>query len=207
MRNPFALLVGSVLILLGVVFLLDNLGVLNADWVFDNFWPIVFILIGIAFLIRRPSWQLHASSGGSWNGREGSPQEADGTDYFTASEVFGDFRRQVTSKRFAGGDCSVVFGAIDLDLTGMEPLPGDQALRIATVFGGVRLVLPSGSEYSVRCNHVAGGVTIKGERRGGVFQNVSYQTSGFAVAERRLSIQISSVFGDVSINESTQPLS
>jgi hypothetical protein len=42
-----------VLIVLGVLFLLDNLGVLHFDWVFERGWPVLLIGLGVWMLWKR----------------------------------------------------------------------------------------------------------------------------------------------------------
>lgn len=41
-----------ILIVLGVVFLLATLGVLNSHWIW-NFWPLVLVAIGVAMILKR----------------------------------------------------------------------------------------------------------------------------------------------------------
>jgi len=201
MRRSFSFLFGGILVLFGVVILLDNLGYVDSGWVFDNLWPILLILAGIALLGRRSGWreyryrQSRVGSSDS-TGTTGQPTSGD---HISESEVFGSIRRQISSKSFTGGNCSVVFGDIKLDLTRVELSPGEQALRFSSVFGNVRVELPEGMEYSVRANFVAGGLNIKGERHGGIFQNVAVRSSGFTAAEQRLAILASSVFGEIRI--------
>ncbi len=201
MRNPFGVVFGSVLILLGIVFFLDNFGILNADWIFDNFWPIAFIVLGVAFLLRKPSWQGRAyeSAAPSPEPSKRSFEISSSEDRIDDSEVFGDIHRQVISKNFAGGHCSVVFGDIVLDLNQIGLLPGEQTLRISSVFGDVRLQLPPELEYSVHASHVAGEISLRGNRRGGLFQTTTYRSPGYGSSDKRLAIHVSSVFGDIDI--------
>jgi hypothetical protein len=42
-----------VLIVLGVLFLFDNLGILHFDWVFENGWPVLLIGLGVWMLWKR----------------------------------------------------------------------------------------------------------------------------------------------------------
>ncbi len=201
MRNPLGVIFGSALILLGMVFFLDNLGILNADWIFNNFWPIVFIVLGVAFLLRKPTWQGRSSESSATSAQtsKGYSASSSTTDSIDDSEVFGDIHRQVVSKSFSGGRCSVVFGDILLDLTQSELLSGEQILRISSVFGDVRLQLPPELEYSVHASHVAGEIRLRGNRRGGLFQTTTYRSPGYGTSDKRLAIHVSSVFGDSDI--------
>jgi predicted membrane protein len=201
MRNSFSFIFGGALIFFGAVFLLDNLGYLNSDWIFDNFWPILLIVAGIWLLSARSKWGgFHNQENPMTSPSSHSAPSTDTSgDRISYSEVFGTIRREVTSKQFSGGDCSVVFGDIKLDLSRAELLPGEQVLRFNSIFGNVRVELPRDLEYSVKVNLVAGGINVKGDRRRGIFQNVAIRSNGFSTAEKRLAILASSTFGDIKI--------
>ena len=56
MRNKGTAIVGSILMVLGVLFLLDNLGIFSINfgfndigWLFGNFWPLFLIIPGLVF--------------------------------------------------------------------------------------------------------------------------------------------------------------
>ncbi len=201
MRNSFSFVFGGALVFFGAIILLDNLGYLDSDWILDNFWPIVLILGGIALIGKRPRRREnhYVDSHTDAPASSGVAASATSGDHISESEVFGRIHRQLSSKNFAGGHCSVVFGDIKLDLTQVELLPGEQVLRLNSVFGTVRVELPGDLEYSAKVNLVAGGLNVKGDRRGGLFQNVAVRSSGFATADKRLAIIASSVFGDIKI--------
>ena len=200
MRSSSSYVFGILLVLVGVVFFLDNLGMLDFDWVWNNLWPIILIAIGVLMLGRRGRRRRRVSeersAGGSWSA--GSGQGVEG-DYLSESQVFGGIRRGSSSKNFSGGKCSVVFGEIQLDLTQIELRPGEQVLRLDGVFGSVRLELPQKLEFAVKGAIFAGSLIVKGDRRGGLFQNSSFHSEGYATASNRLLIQTSSVFGEVRI--------
>jgi ABC-type microcin C transport system permease subunit YejB len=50
MKNSWG---GIVLILLGVMFLLDSMGVMEFNHIIRKFWPVVLILIGINILFKK----------------------------------------------------------------------------------------------------------------------------------------------------------
>jgi hypothetical protein len=53
-RRPTCAPIGPiVLIVLGVLFLLDNLHVLPFDWIFENGWPVLLIGLGAWMLWKR----------------------------------------------------------------------------------------------------------------------------------------------------------
>lgn len=200
MNRSASTIFGTVLVACGLIFLLDNFDILDSDWIFQNLWPLGLVLVGVWLLVAR-SRRMHSHT---------TPEESDARifeargdtssgDHIDASEVFGSIRRDVTSKNFSGGRCSSVFGDIRLDLTHADLLPGEQVLRFNNIFGAVRIELPRELEYSVKASLVAGGVNVKGDRRGGVFQNIAVRSNGFSTAEKRLAIIASSTFGEIKI--------
>jgi lia operon protein LiaF len=201
MRKTFSFVFGGVLVFFGLVFLLDNLGYVDSDWILGHFWPLLLILAGIVLLVRRPlsRQRFDYDTARSSPSASGSTVNETSGDHIAESEVFGNIRRQYTSKNFTGGSCSVVFGDMKLDLTKVELMPGEQELRFNSVFGSVRLELPVDLEYSLKATFVAGGLNVKGERRGGIFQSVAVRSANFATADKRLAIFASSVFGDIKI--------
>ena len=46
------MIIGLGLILIGMLFLLDNLGIMRGDF-WNYIWPLVFILIGISIISKR----------------------------------------------------------------------------------------------------------------------------------------------------------
>lgn len=191
---------GWALVIIGTLFLLDNLGYIDAGWIVDKFWPLLLVIAGIVALARK------SGSGGSSQPRSPiapispvEPSEGATNDYLNQTSVFGSVRRQIQSRQFRGGNCSVVFGDIRLDLTDAALSTGEQVLHLTSTFGSIRLTIPETMEYSVRANLVAGSISIKGERRGGLFQTVSVRSDRFITAEQRLVIEASSTFGDIRI--------
>ena len=199
MRKPFSYIAGATLVFLGWLFLLDNLGYLDAEWIIGKFWPLLLIVAGVWILGTHARWKHRSNertsgkSGSTVDG--GEPTE----DHISSSGVLGNVRREITSKQFSGGDCSTVLGNLTVDLSRAELAPGEQVLTLSSVLGNIRLELPRDLEYAVRANFVAGGIRIRGERRGGLFQSVAVRSDGFAAAEKKLMIQVSSTFGEIKI--------
>ena len=201
MQKSFSYIVGAVLVVLGLLFLLDNLGYLDAEWVLNKFWPLLLIIAGLWLVGRRSRWRevTRTRKLGDNSSASNARSEGGSEDHISYSEVFGNIRKEITSRQFRGGECSVVFGDIRLDLSRADLSPGEQVLKFSSVFGNIRLELPRDLEYSIKANFVAGGVTVKGDKRGGLFQSIAVRSEGFAAAEKRLSILASSTFGDIRV--------
>jgi predicted membrane protein len=203
MRNTPGLFIGLVLIALGILFFLENLGYIDAGDVIADLWPLLIIGVGVHMLMRGRRSQPTVTVKDISPGHEKEERRSGGTEesgnVVAQSEVFGDIKLDIASKSFTGGTCTTVFGDIRLDLTRCELAQGEQYLRVSTVFGDVKLDIPKDMEFAVQVSSFIGEIKIKGEKHSGFVQSRSYQTSGYANANRKLSFVVSQVFGDTKI--------
>ncbi len=115
---------------------------------YNMFWPSIFIIIGIIFIVtKRRGWNAVTSKGMA---------DEDFIDYAT---VFSGSERQVISQNFRGGKIAAVFGGIDLDLTKARLAPGRNHLEIAAVFGGATVIVPDNWYVTIEVTPVLGGFT------------------------------------------------
>ena len=113
---------------------------------YNMFWPSIFIIIGVIFIItRRRGWNTVSSKG------------MVGDDYIDYVNVFSGGERQIVSQNFRGGKISAVFGGIELDLTKARLAPGRNELEIACVFGGATIIIPDNWFVTIEVTPVLGG--------------------------------------------------
>jgi predicted membrane protein len=113
---------------------------------YNMFWPSIFIIIGIIFIVtKRKGWNAITSKGSV------------GDDYVDYVNVFSGGERQVISQNFKGGKISSVFGGMDLDLTKAKLAPGRNELEIACVFGGATIIVPDTWFVTIEVTPVLGG--------------------------------------------------
>lgn len=114
--------------------------------IYNMFWPSIFIIIGIVFIIsRRRGWHSVTSKG------------VEGDDYVDYVNVFSGGERQVVSENFKGGRISAVFGGMELDLTKAKLAPGRNELEIVFVFGGATIIVPESWYVTIEVTPVLGG--------------------------------------------------
>jgi predicted membrane protein len=128
---------GIVLIILGVLFQLDTLGVANFSW--GELWPLA--IIGAGLVVMWSSLQARKVSKVVGDALGGHPQTDPRT---TLNEVaiFGGIERRITSQDFQGGYIQAVFGGVELDLREANMQQDEAKLEINAVFGGVELRVP-----------------------------------------------------------------
>lgn len=196
---------GVILIVIGVVFIMDSAGMLNVGELVTMFWPVILVLWG-AWLIMRKKPDAREEVPGSGPladigiGRR-SEETSDG--HVNFSNLFGDIRSRIISRSFTGGKLSTVFGDVEADLSAATFAAGEQGLKLDTVFGRTRVLLPHDIAYSVTGDAVMGKVSVAGVNKGGFFPALDFATAGYREAPRRIRIDASTVFGEVVVTQLT----
>ena len=230
---------GIILIVLGALFLLENLDVISVDIAVRDYWPLLLVLWGIWMLTRggpgqrraqrdsrsaaeppgsqRPppsgttgAAQAGASSGASRGARQGTSsgtgtnvfgdlRERTSADTATYATVFGDLDIDMETPAFQGGSLSTVFGDARLDLSHSTPAEGEHRVRISGVFGDTTVWLPAGTPFALSAHTLFGGIEANGQHRDGIAPSLSYRMPGFETAVRKITLDISAVFGDITV--------
>lgn len=113
---------------------------------YNMFWPSIFIIIGVIFIVtKRRGWNAVTSKG------------MIGDDYIDYVNVFSGGERQIVSENFKGGRVSAVFGGMELDLTKAKLAPGRNELEIACVFGGATIIVPDSWFVTIEVTPILGG--------------------------------------------------
>lgn len=155
------------LILLGVVFLVDN----NIHGASGVIWPVGIIAFGIWMILRRhhrfDKDYMAKQYGNKWDWKNSAATDAanpvvdytidpsstvppddpsnayrpTGDDYLDTVSVFGSVKKTILSKNFKGGEIVNVFGGAELDFT-MADINGKVIIDITQIFGGVKMIVP-----------------------------------------------------------------
>ncbi len=193
-RRPY--LGALILITLGVLFLLDNLGIADFGTVMSTYWPLILILIGIRIFFRYGRSSTQSSSSASVN--TGASQESNAS-AINNSNVFGDVDLKISSKDFRGGSISNTFGDMNIDLSEIALAEGEQLLKLNGVFGDLHVLVPKDIEIAVTTHSVFGDVRVLGNMKSGFGQDISYSSPNYSAASKKLRIVSHQVFGDVKV--------
>ena len=93
----------------------------------------------------------------------------------------------------------VSLGDARLDLSHSTPAEGEHRVRISGVFGDTTVWLPAGTPFALSAHTLFGGIEANGQHRDGIAPSLSYRMPGFETAVRRITLEISAVFGDITV--------
>ena len=181
---------GFVLIIIGILFLLENFGYANVGAIISDYWPVILIIVGFSIITRKRSKPPDIIL------RDAAQSNSD---LLHQSNVFGDINTKINSQNFNGGSLSTVFGDCDIDLTNTRFAEGEHELRIHSVFGDSLVRLPDEAAATVSANSIFGDLHIFNQRKGGFSPNLQAATPAYDTTNRKMKISITKVFGDVTV--------
>jgi predicted membrane protein len=136
---------GAFLILIGVLFQLDSLGIIRFRW--SELWPLAIIAAGAMMV-----W-------GSIKARRFKLSSAPATNSMNATSVFGGIERRIGVRDFKYGSVSAVFGGVELDFRNAEMEGEEAVIDINVIFGGVEIRVPDHWRVEARNQTLFGGYT------------------------------------------------
>jgi predicted membrane protein len=196
---------GLILLILGILFLLNNLEMMSFGYIARTYWPLILILIGLSMLIRsqRPPVRMEVSAPGPassfGSGAAHGPTSETSADTVSETSVFGNISLKPTSRNFKGGTLSTVFGTIDLNLSSAELATGEQHLSANSVFGSVHITLPKDIGLYVRSTCLLGDITVMNQKKGGIVSDVAFKSDNYDTSTKKLVISASQVLGEIKI--------
>lgn len=172
------------------------------------YFALIFIVVGLMLIFKpkRSAMGRDRRCKARWRGRmkrkyaemgglnmPGDEEEwnkyasADKNDIIDSVNFFGGSHQKIYSQNFKGGDVIAVFGGADINLTQAD-FEGVIKLDVVAIFGGVKIIIPSGWEVKSEVTAIFGGIDDK-------------RTLGVAAVEPRkvLIIEGVAMFGGVDI--------
>ena len=120
---------GMMLVLVGIFFMLQNMGYRLFSWA--NFWPFLIIGAGIAMIWGR--FDRHHYIPSAAESSEESVQ---------AFALFGGIEKRVHTSNLKGGQVTAMFGGVELDFRSAEIAGEEATVYVEAVFGGIEIVVP-----------------------------------------------------------------
>jgi predicted membrane protein len=137
-----------IMMLVGGFFYIDEY--YPAMHIHEFMWPIVFIALGLLFILRphrskyhnyfeKKYWKKKEEWKEAYKARySGDNQD----DFIDATSILGGIKKNILSKDFKGGDVVNFFGGTELNLSQTD-INGRVVLEVTQVFGGTKLIIPS----------------------------------------------------------------
>jgi predicted membrane protein len=186
---------GAVIIIIGIIFLLGNLDLIDYSIgeFFADFWPVILIIVGAGLIIQAVRFGENKQDFPS-----ATPSGVLSRTQF--SKVFGDQNIEAQGIEIDGLRCSTTFGDTALNLSGAKLKDGDNRIDVSSVFGDVSVILPGDFEARAHGSTTFGDVHIFGRSASGIPCNLTVHTDGFETARTRLLISTRTTFGTIRIH-------
>jgi len=176
---------GLVLLLIGAVWLLNNVGVMYFD--FGDFvsraWPVVIIIIGVWLLI-----------GG---GNRRVVRHVDSTE--TVSHGVGDVDLSPGEIGEDGLHINVSAGEIHLDVGSTKFGDRESHVQVKLGLGDIKVTLPRDLPVKVEARTGIGDLHVLDNHRDGFGAKLDFQDSDYGTARRKLFLITKSGLGDVTV--------
>jgi predicted membrane protein len=166
-KSPVAIIWAVAIMACGVLLILGNLRIIHVTG--GVIWPVLLIAFGTMMLVRPVrfgEWPERFRVAGRMRRRErfsrlranGAPESFSGNELNEAI-VFSSLNRRVETQQFEGGKLDVVFGSIELDLTGASISSANRqaAIEANAVFGGIEITVPRTWKIIMKSTAVFGG--------------------------------------------------
>jgi predicted membrane protein len=141
-------------IIIGVFIILLGVSALTGVSLFNFFFAIILIAIGVRILNGR------RRGGESWDKKVISHE-----DELNEVAIFSPLEKEIISEHFAGGKVVMIFAGGEIDLRQVKTTAKEIDLEVVAIFGGARIVIPK--EWSVNTSKntaIFGGVSNGAEK-------------------------------------------
>lgn len=178
--NPWQLFWSLLLILLGTLLLLGNLGMIpfTVDDIFRFGCPAVLILVGIMILLGAAGWP-----GWTW----------------VPGGSIGDYDVSYSGQEIRDLRLSHGLGDMDVDLRDALFPEGTTRVRISTGLGDVKVRLPKDLPVRLVASTGLGDVQVFDRKEDGFGPRIVWVSPDYEGASRRLELDANSGLGDVTV--------
>ncbi len=128
-----------ILILIGAYLLSATLGFITWSTFGTLIWPTIIILVGLSIIFR--------------HGQSDTASSIESGSKFNAFTAFSGQKKKITAQDFQNGECTTMFGGLEIDLREAAILNAPARLQTTTMFGGTDIFVPQ--DWDVRMDVVA----------------------------------------------------
>lgn len=172
------MLPGVIIIALGVLFLLGNLGFLSVGRALAILWPLLIVAVGLLLLRGSRRWRrFHGHLGGAVGNIRIGEEEWDLRDM----------------------DTSIGMGELRLDLSRARIPEGETCLKVKGGIGKIQILVPAALPISAHAEVVAGSINLLGHKAEGISRQLSFTSSDYTIANKKVKVDMTLFLGEASI--------
>lgn len=173
-NNRGQIIFGTIIIVMGLFFLVDNL--VNID-IGAFFWPLLLIGLGI-WLLARP--------------RTTGPDTAVTQRFLSEDDRSGEW--MVADEEF-----QTFISDLTLDLTKAEIPQGETRFRFLHFVGDIELLVPESVGVRIRSSAFVSSVNLNGHKEDHFLSPVDWQSDNYKLAEQQIYVDANGFVNDVTI--------
>jgi predicted membrane protein len=186
MRINSQKLIGWIILIIGLLFLLENiLPEFNAWHFIGNLWPLILIFIGLYITVN---WRRFS-------------REASGEDWETRSRFVGELKTSYSGQEIGDISVSLFVGELSIDLAGARLLTGENRLNASFGIGEATIYVPIGFPLRVTARAFAGELKYDRHKSGGIFPKLEQIDDDYQSSEKKLHINVDGFIGELTIQK------
>jgi len=192
---------GLIIVAFGVLFLLDNLRVLDFGDVVSDYWPLILVFIGLRMIVfpKRAEEVAGKTEVGAITDSGSGPSNRSSERHLRESKFIGDTSVKITTDDFLGGSASSFIGDEHIDLSEAAVKSGEKVVHVSGFIGDVKISAPKKVPFMLIANTTIGDIRIFDNKYEGFAQSKTYKAADYDAAPARLRIQVSKFIGDVTL--------
>lgn len=179
--------IGIIIIILGIIFLGDNLGWFDYDLgdLISDWWPMALILIG--------GWMIYGQSRGNqkeeWEDKVGA----------AVSKTVGDRILKPNEIPAEGYVAKQGAGKLTLDLRATRLNQGENLISLSQGAGEITVTLPAGVAVKVSASCGTGDVKVFDQKESGFSNRIEHVDENYAGAATKVSMTLKLGVGDIKV--------
>ena len=192
------IVVGLVILLLGLLFLLKNINVVDVgiSEIIRTYWPLVLIALGIGVI--RISRKLRGKF--RWGKEEEVEPEMEGGE-IRISRKFGSYDFDFKNKELRSGKIELAFGEASIDMRDAIIPEGNNILKIISQFSSIKIRANKEQPLVIRAKVFLGDLRIFENRQSGFSPGVEYKSDTFETSPSKLTLLIKQSMGEVVVSD------
>jgi predicted membrane protein len=180
---------GIILIALGIIFLFN----FNLGSILRVLWPLAIIAIGLYVIFKHK----HGTGSSAWS-------SAGQNDQSGIPGLFGEIKMANLTEGIGSIEKTLLFGDIEIDLTGAKLLDGDNYISAMALFGSIKINLPENYPTKVDLGCCGGDLYFRQRHADGLFVGLKTKDETYDNASARLNINGKLVFGEIKVTSKSK---